>query len=458
MSREPIVAEAWRLDGQEHHPRGCSDVTQQQAAVVPVHRIVLWGTCDTGKPRVRILLNGLRENGVEVLECRADPWRGIEDKSQLKGVRSWARVAFGVLVAYPVLIWRYLRMPRHDWVLLGYPSMPDIFVIRLFAWLRGAKVAMDWFLSAYDTIVLDRAMIGRKSPLAWLILAVEWLGIRLADAVFMDTRANASRMEKLFGLDREHCGHVWVGVENAAFAPCDAQSPPDSKRPMRILFYGQFIPLHGTSVIVEAARLLKGTPVEWLLIGRGQEAPRVQAMLAADPLSSVRWLDWVEYADLRRYIENADACLGIFGTSDKAASVIPNKAFQILAAGKPLITRDSEAIRELVGPNKPDIALVDAGDAQSLAEAIKRWHRTPPSLDPGRDELLAAIRPAAIGRQLLELLQWHGQGSLAALERGGSSERGERELQPARSLELTKPVGARGRGAAARGRTARRAG
>ena len=30
-------------------------------------RIVLWGTCDTGKPRMRILLEGLRENGADVI-------------------------------------------------------------------------------------------------------------------------------------------------------------------------------------------------------------------------------------------------------------------------------------------------------------------------------------------------------------------------------------------------------
>ena len=47
--------------------------------------IVFWGTYDTGKPRVRILLQGLRENGVEVSECQANIWENVEDKSQLSG-------------------------------------------------------------------------------------------------------------------------------------------------------------------------------------------------------------------------------------------------------------------------------------------------------------------------------------------------------------------------------------
>jgi len=48
-------------------------------------RVVYWGTYDTGKPRNRIMISGLRENGVEVIECHAEVWMGIEDKSQVSG-------------------------------------------------------------------------------------------------------------------------------------------------------------------------------------------------------------------------------------------------------------------------------------------------------------------------------------------------------------------------------------
>ena len=54
-------------------------------------RVIAWGTYDLGKPRVRILLRGLRENGVEVLECHRDVWQGVEDKSQVAGWRRKAR-------------------------------------------------------------------------------------------------------------------------------------------------------------------------------------------------------------------------------------------------------------------------------------------------------------------------------------------------------------------------------
>jgi Glycosyltransferase len=283
-----------------------------------------------------------------------------------------------------------------------------VFVIRLFAWMRGARIALDWFLSAYDTIVLDRALVGPRHLLAWLIRAAEWSGVRLADAPFMDTQTHARRMEAMFDLAPGSCGHVWVGVEDNVFAatsPAGIEEAGNRDGTLRVLFYGQFIPLHGIATIIEAARLLRDAPVCWTLVGRGQEASRIRAMLEAEPLPALRWLDWIDYADLHREIAEADICLGIFGTSDKAASVIPNKVFQVLAAGRPLITRDSPAIRELVDQDASDIALIPAGDAKALAEAIMRWERRPPRPDLGHDALRARIISRAIGRQLLDVLQ-----------------------------------------------------
>lgn len=366
-------------------------------------RIVLWGTCDVGKPRVRILLQGLRAQGTEVIECRADLWKGIEDKSQVRGPIAWLRLGLRALWIYPALLWRYVRLPNHDWVLLGYPAIPDIFVIRLFAWLRGTRVAMDWFLSAYDTIVLDRALFAPGHPMAIAAKSVEWFGVRLADVVFMDTATHARRMEKLFGLASGRCGYVWVGVEDSVFITSKLQAPVATMRDTRVLFYGQFIPLHGLPTIVEAARLLRDAPIDWQLIGRGQEDVKVRAMLDADPLPRMHWLDWVPYADLPGYIQEADICLGIFGTSNKAGSVIPNKVFQILAAGRPLVTRDSEAMHELLDGMDSTIALVPAGNAHALANAIDAWRRQPPhSFD--RSALFRRICPTSIGRQLLALL------------------------------------------------------
>lgn len=373
-------------------------------------RIVFWGTYDIGKPRVRILRQGLRLHGVELLECHADLWSGIEDKSQVTSVGRWAKLLARAVVAYPGLILRYLRMPRHDVVLVAYPGLVDLFVLRMFAWLRRTPLAWDWFLSAYDTIVMDRCLLSHRNPVAWSIRAIEWLATRLADATFMDTAAHARRMEQLFGLAPGTIGRVWVGVEREHFnvaAGSTLEQTAGDGNGIRVLFYGQFIPLHGIATIVAAAQLLRAEPVRWLLVGRGQEAPLIRELLENADLPQLQWVEWVDYGDLCEALARSDVALGIFGSSDKAGSVIPNKAYQILAARRPLITRDSIGIRELVSHAPPAVQLVPAGNAAALAAAVMviAEHRKSTAAHVPVPDLVERFDATAIGRQLLDILQ-----------------------------------------------------
>lgn len=334
-------------------------------------KIVLWGTYDTGKPRVRLLREGILKSGVELIECHANIWDGIDDKSQIKGAFSWLSVLLRLLSCYPRLIWRYLSLPPHDLVLVSYPGLLDVLLIRCFAWLRRTPVAWDVFISVYDTVIDDRRLFGVRHPVAYILWGFEWLALRAANGVFMDTKAHAKRLETLFHLRDGECGAVWVGAEIEKF-PVAQRAVPRTQKSLQILFYGQFIPLHGIEYIVEAARLLSHEEIDWVLIGKGQETSRIRAILDSQPLPRVRWHEWAEYQDLTGWIQRADVCLGIFGTSRKAANVIPNKIFQIIAAQKPLITQNSPAILELLRHCPPCVSLIPAGNAQALADAVRQ--------------------------------------------------------------------------------------
>lgn len=369
--------------------------------------IVVWGTYDIGKPRTRILLQGLEQNGVEVTCCHKDVWGGIEDKSGIAGWGKRAVLALRWLAGYPGLVARYLRLARHDIVLIGYMGYLDVLVLWPFARLRGVPVVWDAFLSLYNTVVEDRKLIGRRNPLAYWLFAWEWLACRAATLVVLDTEAHARYFRRCFGLRQEHTAAVMVGAETQLFHPDPdgSQAPERSTAGASILFYGQFIPLHGIETIIRAAGRLEGHPFEWRLVGRGQEAGRIREMLERHSLEKLSWTPWVAYEELPGWIHNADICLGIFGATAKADMVIPNKVFQILAMGKPLITRDSAAIRELLDPAAPGVYLVPAADPDALAEAVLRCHREydPASAAPARRRLCARIEPLAIGRRFLEL-------------------------------------------------------
>ena len=153
--------------------------------------VLFWGTYDTGKPRNRILLKGLAENGVHVRECHKSVWENVEDKSQIRGIARKVYFLINLILAYPVLVYRFLFIPRPDVVVVGYLGHLDVLVLWLFAKIRRVPIVWDAFLSLYDTIVCDRKMLSKNNPLSMLLYCWEWLACRAADRVVLDTQAHA---------------------------------------------------------------------------------------------------------------------------------------------------------------------------------------------------------------------------------------------------------------------------
>jgi len=375
-------------------------------------KAVCWGTYDIGKPRTRILLKGLRENGVEVVECRADVWRGVDDKSQVSGIGRKIALAARWFLSYPSLIYRYLRLPAHDAAIVAYLGHLDVLMLWPFAKLRGVPIVWDAFLSLYNTVIEDRKIFGARHPAALLLYCWEWLACRAANIVLLDTKAHADYFVERFGLDADRVGVFYVGAEVEKFdygagPRHEATGNASPAENLTILFYGQFIPLHGVGTIIEAARVMENEEVDWIIIGKGQEAPRVRRMLDEHELPRVSWLPWVEYEKLIEHIRRADICLGIFGDTDKAARVIPNKVFQVVAAGRPLITRDSPAIRELFPESTPGLYLVRPADPGGIVTAIEQFRAERRQFESSElfPEVRRRITPEAIGRQVVSLIE-----------------------------------------------------
>ena len=360
--------------------------------------LLVWGTYDVSKPNVRLLLAGIRAAGVPVHEVHADIWAGVRDKGtltrgeQLRAVGRW-------IAAMPRLVAAYLRAPAHAAVLVPYLGVFDLLVLAPFVRFRRTPVIWQIFISPYDTAVNDRRMLSRWNPLAWVLYGCEWLACRLAARAFLDTAAHARRFEGLMGLERGTIGAVPLGTDPARFPPRDGK--PTVHAPLRIFFYGQYIPLHGLDTIVRAAKLLEeqGVAVEWELAGTGQEHARITALIEALGARSVKQLGWVDAAAIPGRVQACDVGLGIFGTSGKAVTVVPNKAYEIAATQTPLISADTPALAEFA-PGHPWVLRVPPGDPAALASrvaAIVRdgaWPDAPP---------MPVIGPAEIGAAFLRV-------------------------------------------------------
>ncbi|HCQ67165.1 MAG TPA: hypothetical protein DIU07_19365 [Rhodobacteraceae bacterium] len=344
--------------------------------------LLVWGTYDLGKPRTRVLLAALRRSGARVTEIHAPVWEGVDDKSVI-GAKAALQRAVRWGAAYPRLIWRLMRSPRPDVIVVGYLGHLDVLVLWPFAKLRRVPVVWDAFLSLHDTVVVDRQKLSPRNPLALLLWSWEWLACRAATRVVLDTEAQAELFRTAYGLRAERVTSAFVGAEASAFP---SQPPRRRGDRAKVLFYGQFIPLHGIATIIEAARLSGDRPIDWEIIGTGQMAAQIRQDLHSARPTALDWQEWVPYPDLVRRIAEADVCLGVFGVSDKAGRVIPNKVFQILSAGRALVTRDGPGIRELVPDGAPGIGLVPPDDPAALLAAVEHLLEEtpfPPDLHAG---------------------------------------------------------------------------
>jgi glycosyltransferase involved in cell wall biosynthesis len=328
------------------------------------------------------VISCLRGAGVEVVERHMGVWEHRRHK--------WASgpAAAARLTVAEARLLAGARGERFDAVIVGYPGHLDLPAARRAA--RGSPVLFNPLVSLHETFVEDRGRFAPGSLAARLLLGIDRLALRRADLVIADTEQNARHLAALGGIPRERLEVCFVGAEERLFRP--TWRTPES---FTALFVGKLIPLHGVETVLAAATL--APELSFRVVGSGQ----LDAVLRDRP-PNVDWVEWVDYERLPQELERAACALGVFGVSAKAARVVPNKAFQALACGVPLVTADTPAARELLRDGRSAL-LVPPGDARALAAAVRRL-----AADPG------------LGRRL-------GEGGHAAyLQHASESVLGER--------------------------------
>jgi len=325
--------------------------------------VIVAGTFDPNLARNRTLLALLERAGHEVVTCRVDLWGG--DRHEIPNQRKLLMV-FRAVTAYPRVIWRFLRAPRGDVVLVMYPGWFDMLVLPVFARLRRMPIVFDIFISLYDTVVSDRKLASERSLIGRACRFVDRCSIRRAKRVIADTPSHAEFFAALAGVPRAHVGVVWVGAQDKVFTPRSGSTPA----PDLVLFYGTYIALHGIPTIIAAAKLLEDDGIRFRIIGTGQEQASVDRLVQELRPSNIELVGRVPLEDLPDEIAAATLCVGIFGTSEKARRVVPNKLYECVAVGRPVITADTEGVRSAFSGD--EVALVPAADPATLAKEIRR--------------------------------------------------------------------------------------
>jgi glycosyltransferase involved in cell wall biosynthesis len=320
-------------------------------------RICYFGRYDPNTLRNTITTKCLARAGAEIVSVH-------DDASLLRRTRT--------------LIKRGRHAPPLDVVIVPFRAHSDVFTAWWVARQHGAALVFDPLTSRYEERVLDWRLAESDSLVARWYKFTDRAGCRLARCVLLETNAEIEYFTRTFSIARAKCRRVWLGADDEIMYPRAHPDRSARTADFTLFFYGRYSPLHGIEHIIRAAAELerRRDRVRFMMVGQGQTYSSIRQLASALGVTTVEFRDPVPYAELAVLMSLADACLGTFGTAERARRVIPYKVFDALAVARPVITADTPAIREALVPGQ-DVATCASGSGEALADAIsalKRHH------------------------------------------------------------------------------------
>lgn len=270
--------------------------------------------------------------------------------------------------------------PRPDLLWVPCFRQRDVAAAARYARRHHIPLLFDPLISAWDKQVHERGKFSADSTRARRLLDWERGLFARADVIVADTSGHADFFHEQLGVPREKLVVIPVGAEEEVFVHAPYR-PRAAGEPLEAVFFGTFIGLQGVDHLVEAigtyAAQPANPPLRFRLLGDGPLRAACEARAAelrrAHPALDIAFEDWRPLAELPARLAQADFFLGIFGSGEKALRVIPNKVYQSLATGRPVITAATPAFAAaLRADEEQGIFWCQPGNADDIARAIAR--------------------------------------------------------------------------------------
>jgi glycosyltransferase involved in cell wall biosynthesis len=274
--------------------------------------------------------------------------------------------------------------------------------------LKGAKFLFEvrdlWPQFAIAVGVL-------KNPI--LIFLTEWLERFLyhhADRVMVNS---PGFLGPVTSRGAKRADLVPNGADPSMFDPTDSSAAFRQSHKLEKKFVALYAGAHGMSndlqIVLEAAsKLAESRNIHIVFLGDGKEKPALMAQAKEMQLSNVTFLPSVPKAEMASALAGADSCIAILKPLEEYKTTYPNKVFDYMAAGRPVVLAIDGVIREVV--EAADCGIFAApGDAVQLADAIRRLAADPKQSRAmglkGRKYLEEHFSRAVIGEKLVRLLE-----------------------------------------------------
>ncbi len=218
-----------------------------------------------------------------------------------------------------------------------------------------------------------------KNP--WLIGASEWLErflYRSADRLMVNSPGFVEHLRARGG------GEIALipnGADPKMFDPALDGAEFRQAHGLEGKFVALYAGAHGMSndlnVVLDAAQLLRPHPeIAIVLVGDGKDKPALQVRAESLGLENVYFLPPVSKTNMAQVLAAADAGIAILKPIPLYATVYPNKVFDYLCAGRPVVLAIEGVICQVVEAAQAGFPITP-GRADEMAEAILKLAADP---------------------------------------------------------------------------------
>jgi glycosyltransferase involved in cell wall biosynthesis len=275
-----------------------------------------------------------------------------------------------------VSFWAGLRVTDVD---LVWGTTPPIFQAVTARWIAGLK-RKPFLLEVRDLWPSFAVAVGVLTN-PFLIRLSEWLERRLyrrADRVVVNS---PGFIEHVRSQGAQQVEVVPNGVDLAMFE----RKTKDQTMRRELGLPGGFLVIyagaHGMSndleTALKAAELLQNEEdIHFIFLGDGKEKTNLMALAESMKLGNLHFLPSVPKNQIAATLIQADAGLAILLAVDAYKTTYPNKVFDYMAAGLPVVLAIDGVIRRVV--EDADAGLfAQPGDPEAIAEAVMRLAADP---------------------------------------------------------------------------------
>jgi len=240
------------------------------------------------------------------------------------------------------------------------------------------------------------------APIRLVVQFTEWLAVVFFDRV---VAATSSIRDRFPGYRARLIRNTPILGEMSV-----ADRVPFAERPRTVGYLGGLAQFNGPLSMVEAMSTLPPTVEAKLMMGGKFPDPVLEKAVRGHPgWVRVEFLGWVDRASIAAVMQQLRAGLVLYQPSPNVVASEPNKFFEFLSAGVPLIASNFPAWREFVDRIGCGIS-VDPSDSAAVADAIAYMLDNPDEAEAmGRRGLEAVTSHYNWGRDGASLVNLYGE-------------------------------------------------